>query len=122
MVPPIRTFGPYAHGLGASQNRSMTLETQRRAQAGDMARRVARRRAELGLTLEEVGGKTGIDPGYLRYFEDHADARLSAGSTLLLAQALGTTPAALNGRVGWAMGRGRAGPHPQLQTPHGRAV
>jgi transcriptional regulator with XRE-family HTH domain len=94
----------------------MTTEMQSRTHAGDMARRVARRRAELGLTVEELAGKTGIDPGYLRYFEDHADARLSAGSTLLLARALGTTPAALMGRVGWAMGRGRAGPHPQLQT------
>ncbi len=84
-------------------------------QAGDMARRAVRRRAELGLTVEELAGKTGIDPGYLEYFENNADARLSAGSTLLLAQALDTTPAALAGRVEWSAGRGRAGPHPQLQ-------
>ncbi len=80
-----------------------------------MGRLVAARRAKLGLTLEELGGKTGIDPEYLRYFEDHADASLSAGSSLLLAQALETTPAALNGRIEWPTGRGRAGPHPQLQ-------
>ncbi len=93
----------------------MTTETQSTTQAGDMARRVARRRAELGLTLEDLAGKTGIDPGYLQYFEDHADARLSAGSTLLLAQVLETTPAALMGGVERATGRGRAGRHPQLQ-------
>ena len=93
----------------------MTTETHGTAQAGDMARRVARRRAELGLTVEELAGKTGIDPGYLEYFEKNADARLSAGSTLLLAQALDTTSAALVGRVEWSAGRGRAGPHPQLQ-------
>lgn len=80
-----------------------------------MARRAARRRTELGLTVEELAGKTGIDPGYLEYFENTADARLSAGSTLLLAQALDTTPAALVGRAEWSAGRGRAGPHPQLQ-------
>ena len=83
--------------------------------AGDMSRRVARRRAELGLTIEQLADQTGIDPGYLQYFEDHADARLSEGSTLLLALALQTTPAALRGRVEWPTGRGRAGPHPQLQ-------
>ena len=47
--------------------------------------------------------------------KSNADARLSAGSTLLLAQALDTTPAALAGRVERSAGRGRAGPHPQLQ-------
>jgi nitroimidazol reductase NimA-like FMN-containing flavoprotein (pyridoxamine 5'-phosphate oxidase superfamily) len=85
-------------------------------QPGDMGRRVAGRRVELGLTLEDLAAKTGIDPGYLQYFEDHADARLSAGSTLLLAQVLETTPAALMGRVERGTGRGRAGSHPQLQT------
>lgn len=94
----------------------MTTETHGSAQAGDMGRRAARRRAELGLTLEDLAVKTGIDPGYLEYFESNADARLSAGSTLLLAQALDTTPAALVGRVEWSAGRGRAGPHPQLQS------
>ena len=34
-----------------------------------MGRRAARRRAELGLTLEDLAVKTGIDPGYLEYFE-----------------------------------------------------
>ena len=93
----------------------MTTETHGSAQAGDMGRRAARRRAELGLALQDLAGKTGIDPGYLEYFESNADARLSAGSTLLLAQALDITPAALVGRVEWSAGRGRAGPHPQLQ-------
>ena len=89
--------------------------------AGDMARRVARRREELGLTLEELAGKTGIDPGYLRYFENHADARLSAGSTLLLAQPsrprrrpCGT------GRV--ANGTWACGTSPTAPDAHARAV
>ena len=81
-----------------------------------MSRRVARRRADLGLSIEEVARKTGISPGYLRYFEDHADAQMSAGSTVLLALALETTPAALHGGSDWRPGGGRSGPHPELQT------
>jgi nitroimidazol reductase NimA-like FMN-containing flavoprotein (pyridoxamine 5'-phosphate oxidase superfamily) len=84
---------------------------------GDMSRRAARRRAELGLSIEEVASKAGIDPGYLRYFEENADARLSTGSTLLLALALETTPAMLRGQqMDVALGRGRAGVHPELDS------
>lgn len=64
---------------------------------GDLSRRVARRRAELGLSLEEVGQEAGIDPGYLNYLEHHADAHLSAGSLVLLAMALKTSPELLLG-------------------------
>lgn len=81
-----------------------------------MSRRVARRRAEIGLSIEQLADQTGIDPGYLRYFENHSDARLSEGSISLVALALRTTPAALRGRVEWPAGGGRAGPHPQLET------
>ena len=59
---------------------------------GDLSRRVAHRRAELGLSLDQVATQTGIDPGYLHYLEHNATARLSAGSLLLLATALKTTP------------------------------
>ncbi len=81
-----------------------------------MSRRVARRRAELGLTIDEVARKTGISPAYLRYFEEHSDARMSAGSTILLAVVLQTTPAELRGSAEWPPGRGRSGHHPELQT------
>jgi transcriptional regulator with XRE-family HTH domain len=85
--------------------------------AGDMSRRVARRRTELGLSIEEVGSKAGIDPEYLRYFEENADARLSTGSTLLLALALDTTPAMLRGQqMDVRLGSGRAGVHPELES------
>jgi len=80
-----------------------------------MARRVARRRAELGKSVEEVAAAAGIDPGYLRYFEESASARLSAGTMLLLALALESTPVELyGGFVDRPTGRGRAGPHPEL--------
>jgi transcriptional regulator with XRE-family HTH domain len=85
--------------------------------AGDLARRVAHRRNELGKSIEEVAEQAGIDPAYLRYFEGSPDARLSAGTMLLLAMALDTTPEQLHGGgVGRPPGPGRAGPHPELRT------
>lgn len=84
---------------------------------GDLARRVAHRRRELGLTTEELARRAGIDPTYLKYFERSADARLSAGSLNLVALALDTTPSALAGSdVDRALGRGKAGRHPSLET------
>ncbi len=84
---------------------------------GDLARRVARRRRELGLSIEEVASKAGVDPGYLRYFEESADGRLSTGTILLLALALDSTPEELyGGRVDRPAGRGRAGRHPELKV------
>ncbi len=86
------------------------------ALGGDLARRVARRRAELGLSVEEVGAKAGIDPGYLRYFEEQPGVRLSASAVLLLALVLQCTPEDLYGaRVDRPPGRGRAGRHPELR-------
>jgi hypothetical protein len=83
---------------------------------GDLARRIARRRTELGLSVEEVAAKAGIDPDYLRYFEESAGGRLSVGTMLLLALALECTPEELYGaRVDRPPGRGRAGRHPELR-------
>ena len=83
----------------------------------DLARRVTRRRTELGLTIEELAQRAGIDPNYLGYFERNADARLSASSLLLVALALGTSPLVLaGGEVDRPPGRGRAGRHPSLET------
>jgi len=86
------------------------------AHSGDLARRVARRRAELGKSIEEVAAAAGVDPGYLRYFEDSPGVRLSTGTMLLLALALESTPEELyGGRVDRPPGRGRAGRHPELR-------
>jgi hypothetical protein len=82
-----------------------------------LARRVAHRRNELGKSIEEVAEQTGIDPAYLRYFEQSPDARLSAGSMLLLAMALDITPEQLHGgRVKRSVGSTPAGPHPELRA------
>ena len=61
----------------------------------DLARRVAHRRTELGMSIDELAQRAGIDPTYMRYFEESADARLSVGSLNLLALVLDTSPADL---------------------------
>jgi len=85
-------------------------------QTGDLARRVARRRAELGKSVEQVASAVGIDPGYLRYFEESPGVRLSTGTMLLLAMTLECTPEELYGaKVDRPPGLGRAGRHPELE-------
>jgi transcriptional regulator with XRE-family HTH domain len=91
-----------------------TTATNRRQ--GDLSRRVARRRAELGLSLEEVAKQTGIDPGYLNYLEHHVEAHLSGGSLVLLSMALKTTPERLlGGHPPLRRDRGATGPHPDVE-------
>ena len=85
--------------------------------AGDLARRITRRRDELGLTVEALASRAGIDPVYLGYFERSPDASLSAGTLQLIALALDTSPIALlGGDVDRPPGHGRAGRHPQLES------
>ena len=82
---------------------------------GDLSRRVAQRRAELGLSLEEVGRDAGIDPGYLNYLEHNAEAKLSGGSLVLLSMVLQTTPQALlGGHRALPDEKYDTGPHPEL--------
>ncbi|HVB92393.1 MAG TPA: pyridoxamine 5'-phosphate oxidase family protein [Acidimicrobiales bacterium] len=95
----------------------MTLPPPQETHASDLARRIAHRRNELGMSVEELATRTGIDPGYLAYFERSADATLSGGTMLLMALALQTTPLSLlGGEVDRPPGHGRAGPHPDLVT------
>jgi nitroimidazol reductase NimA-like FMN-containing flavoprotein (pyridoxamine 5'-phosphate oxidase superfamily) len=86
------------------------------AHPGDMARRITRRRTDLGQSIEELAEKAGVDPGYLRYFEESAGGQLSAGTVLLLALALECSPEDLYGGPPTRQpGRGRAGRHPELR-------
>jgi nitroimidazol reductase NimA-like FMN-containing flavoprotein (pyridoxamine 5'-phosphate oxidase superfamily) len=83
----------------------------------DLARRVVHRRTELGISVEELAQRAGIDPTYMKYFERSPNARLSFGSLNLVALVLGTNPAALLGAEDdRPPGRGRAGRHPTLET------
>lgn len=87
------------------------------ARAGDLGRRVAHRREELGLTRDEVARRAGIDSGYLDYLEDSPAVKLAAGALARLAVALETTPGYLRGGdVDRPPGIGRAGPHPRLEV------
>jgi transcriptional regulator with XRE-family HTH domain len=67
-----------------------------RPDPGDLSRRLSARRAELGLTVNQVAARAGVQPRYLDYLENfpgHPDA-----ATLRhLAAALHTTSAALLG-------------------------
>ena len=66
--------------------------------------------------MEELASRTGIDPGYLAYFETNPDARLSGGTLLLLALALDTTPFELQGgAVDRPPGHARALAHAELR-------
>ena len=84
---------------------------------GDLARRVAHRRRELGLSREEVARRAGMAAGYLDYLEHSPGVAIPRGSLIRLADALETTVKALRGgRVDRPPGPGRAGPHPRLDV------
>ncbi len=73
------------------------------------------RREEVGMSVEELSTRAGIDPGYLAYFESSPDANLSSGSLLLIALALDTTPfELLGGSADRPRGHARAMPHASL--------
>ena len=85
-------------------------------QPGDLGRRIARRRVELGINVEDLAQRAGIDPVYLKYVEHDAGARLSSGALNLLALALDTNPIDLQGgEVDRAPGTGRARRDPTLE-------
>ena len=71
------------------------------------------------MTIEELAKQAGVDPTYLSYFERNADARLSAGTLLLLALALDTTPVDLQGGS-LITPRGREGPATIRLSRHSR--
>jgi nitroimidazol reductase NimA-like FMN-containing flavoprotein (pyridoxamine 5'-phosphate oxidase superfamily) len=84
---------------------------------GDLARRAAHRREELGLTRDQVARRAGMDSGYLDYLEHSATATLTPGALMRLAAALETTATFLaGGTVDRPPGTGRAGPHPVLEV------
>lgn len=83
--------------------------------ASDLARRVAHRRDQLGLSRDEVALRAGMTAGYLDYLEHSPAVALPRGSLIRLAGALETTVDHLRGgTVDRPPGPGRAGPHPHL--------
>jgi hypothetical protein len=81
---------------------------------GDIARRVAARREQLGLSREEVASRAGVAPGYVRYVEGHPGTPDTA-SLRRLAAALETSASdLLGGGVDLPQGLGQAAGHPEL--------
>jgi len=64
---------------------------------GDLGRRLALRRAQVGLTVREAATRAGVAPSYLRYLEEHPGAAPGTGVLLRLAGVLGTTVTELTG-------------------------
>lgn len=97
--------------------RSSVAGTEPPSSSGDLARRVAHRRRELGLSREEVARRAGMNAGYLDYLEHSPSVALSRGHVVRLAKALETSVDYLRGGdVDRPPGPGRAGPHPHLDV------
>ncbi|MFF4507346.1 helix-turn-helix domain-containing protein [Streptomyces sp. NPDC001401] len=64
---------------------------------GDLGRRLAARRTELGLSRRETATRAGMAPGYLQYLEERPGAAPGGGVLLRLAEVLGTTVRDLTG-------------------------
>lgn len=85
--------------------------------SGDIGRRLALRREELGLTREQAAERAGIAPGYLRYVEEQPTAVPSPAFLLRMAGALETTLPRLRGAdSGRPPGTGHAADHPTLSA------
>ena len=73
------------------------MEPTTKNEPGDLARRITQRRQELGLTVEDFARKTGMDLGFLEYFEQHSDVQLGKSALASVARVLHTSPASLLG-------------------------
>jgi transcriptional regulator with XRE-family HTH domain len=73
------------------------MEPATEDEPGDLARRITQRRQELGLTVEDFARQTGMDPGFLEYFEQHSDVELGKRTLTSVARVLQTSPTSLRG-------------------------
>ncbi|WP_406164756.1 helix-turn-helix domain-containing protein [Streptomyces sp. NBC_00996] len=64
---------------------------------GDLGRRLAARRTDLGLSRTETAARAGMAPGYLQYLEEHPGAAPGSGVQLRPAEVLATTVRDLTG-------------------------
>ncbi|MEU1515603.1 DUF1918 domain-containing protein [Streptomyces sp. NPDC005811] len=109
--------GPDAHihPLGHPPERHPEVSSAGTADPGDLGRRVAAERRRRGLGLAETARRARMSPGYLAYLEEHP-ADPSVAALIRLADALGTTVAALRGGgTGLPPGQGHALLHPRLE-------
>jgi nitroimidazol reductase NimA-like FMN-containing flavoprotein (pyridoxamine 5'-phosphate oxidase superfamily) len=71
--------------------------SSRNADPGDLGRRIAERRNELGLTRGEVATRAGMDASYLAYLEERHSSIPSRSTLFRLAATLETTVRRLEG-------------------------
>jgi nitroimidazol reductase NimA-like FMN-containing flavoprotein (pyridoxamine 5'-phosphate oxidase superfamily) len=84
---------------------------------GDLGRRVAERRRQLGLTSAQVADRAGMDPGYLESVEASPSAQLSRSALWRLAAALDLSVDDLTGSGALAPpGRARPSGRPSIET------
>ncbi|MFI9809195.1 pyridoxamine 5'-phosphate oxidase family protein [Streptomyces sp. NPDC052301] len=82
---------------------------------GDVGRRVAAERRRRGLSREETAGRARMSPGYLAHLEE-SPADPNSATLVRLADALGTTVAALRGGgMDLPPGQGHALLHPRFR-------
>ncbi|MEU3980839.1 pyridoxamine 5'-phosphate oxidase family protein [Streptomyces sp. NPDC026672] len=85
------------------------------APLGDLGRRLATRRAQLGLTVPETAARAGMAASYLRYLEEHPGAAPGTGPLMRLAEVLETSLTELTGgTTDLPPGPGRAGHDPEF--------
>jgi hypothetical protein len=81
-----------------------------------LGRRVARRRAELGLSIDQLANRSGMAPEYIDYVEHHATS-ITAEALVRLAAGLETSSGSLLGEgVDVPSGNARAGSRPRLEA------
>jgi nitroimidazol reductase NimA-like FMN-containing flavoprotein (pyridoxamine 5'-phosphate oxidase superfamily) len=103
------------HGRLETEAASPGALTPGVADPGDIGRRVATERRRQGLGREETARRARMSPGYLAYLEEHP-ADPSVAALIRLADALGTTAAALRGGgIDLPPGRGHALLRPRLE-------
>jgi transcriptional regulator with XRE-family HTH domain len=82
---------------------------------GDLGRRIALRRQELGLSRDEAADRAGMASSYIEYLEEQPAAAPDAAALLRLAGALKTTVRELaGGDIDLPPGLGQAGRHPKF--------
>lgn len=67
------------------------VEAAAEAPLGDLGRRLAARRVNLGLTRRQAAARAGMAVTYLRYLEEHPGAAPGTSALMRLAEALETT-------------------------------
>jgi hypothetical protein len=86
------------------------------ASGGDLGRRVAERRRQLGLSVDEVADRSAMSPNYLHLLETNPALQPSPAGLWRLAATLDTTVEALRGGgLDTPPGQGRPGTRPSLE-------